>query len=60
MFADGSSPIAIAKQLNQESISGPGGNAWRDTTIRGHAERGTGILRNELYMAGWSGTARIS
>jgi site-specific DNA recombinase len=50
MFVDGSSPIAIAKQLNQEGISGPGGNAWRDTAIRGHAERGTGILRNELYI----------
>jgi site-specific DNA recombinase len=50
MFADGSSPTAIAKHLNQEGISGPGGNAWRDTAIRGHAERGTGILRNELYI----------
>ena len=50
MFADGSSPIAIAKQLNQEGSAGPGGKAWRNTTIRGHAERGTGILRNELYV----------
>ncbi len=47
---DGLSPIAIAKALNRDGISGPGGNAWRDTTIRGHAERGTGILRNELYI----------
>jgi hypothetical protein len=23
---------------------------WRDTTLRGHAARGTGILRNELYI----------
>lgn len=44
MFADGASPIAIAKALNRDGISGPGGSAWRDTTIRGHAERGTGIL----------------
>ncbi len=50
MFAAGSSPIAIAKALNFESIPGPGGRAWRDTTIRGHRERGTGILRNELYV----------
>ena len=50
LFADGTSPIAIAKQLNQEGAAGPRGQAWRDTTIRGHAERGTGILRNELYV----------
>ena len=50
MFAAGSSPIAIAKALNIESVPGPDGRAWRDTTIRGHALRGTGILRNELYV----------
>ena len=49
MFAGGSSPIAIAKALNAEEIVGPQGRAWRDTTIRGHALRGTGILRNEQY-----------
>jgi site-specific DNA recombinase len=50
MFAAGASPIAIAKALNAEGIPGPRGDAWRDTTIRGHAGRGTGILRNELYI----------
>jgi site-specific DNA recombinase len=50
MFADGHSPIAIAKTLNAEGVRGPNGKAWRDTTIRGHALRGTGILRNELYI----------
>lgn len=50
MFAGGASPIAIAKALNAEGIRGPQGGAWRDTTIRGHAIRGTGILRNELYI----------
>ena len=49
-FAAGSSPIAIAKQLNDEEVPGPGGRHWLDTTIRGHALRGTGILRNELYV----------
>ena len=49
MFADGHSPIAIAKALNADVIPGPEGRAWRDTTIRGHAARATGILRNELY-----------
>ena len=50
MFDDGASPIAIAKTLNAENIPGPAGRSWRDTTIRGHALRGTGILRNELYI----------
>ena len=49
MFAAGQSPIAIARSLNAEGIPGPQSEAWRDTTIRGHAERGTEILRNELY-----------
>ncbi len=50
MFADGSSPVAIARALNIEGVPGPQGHTWRDTTIRGHAQRGTGILRNELYV----------
>src|SRR5208337_617828 len=50
MFAAGASPIAIAKTLNEMGIRGPSGRAWRDTTIRGHASRGTGILRNQLYI----------
>ncbi|MDE1905360.1 MAG: recombinase family protein [Rhodospirillales bacterium] len=49
-FADGLSPIAIAKQLNVEHVPGPEGRPWQDTTLRGHAERATGILRNELYI----------
>ena len=50
LCAGGHSPIAIARLLNAEHVPGPGGRAWRDTTIRGHALRGTGILRNELYV----------
>ncbi|WP_241763194.1 recombinase family protein, partial [Acidiphilium sp. PM] len=50
MAAEGASPIAIAKTLNGAKIPGPNGRAWQDTTIRGHANRGTGILRNELYI----------
>ena len=49
-FAAGKSPVAIARQLNAEQVPGPGGRPWLDTTIRGHALRGTGILRNELYI----------
>jgi DNA invertase Pin-like site-specific DNA recombinase len=50
MFAAGQSPRAIAKQLNLERVVGPNGGTWADTTIRGHAARGTGILRNRLYI----------
>src|ERR1700693_2617728 len=49
-FADGHSPRQIAAQLNGEGIPGPGGRPWGDTTLRGQAERGTGILNNSLYI----------
>ena len=48
-FAAGKSPRAIARDLNRENIRGPSGKPWRDTTIRGHATRRTGILRNDIY-----------
>ena len=41
-FATGRSPRAIAARLNGEHIAGPRGRPWSDTTIRGHALRGTG------------------
>jgi site-specific DNA recombinase len=49
-FADGHSPRAIARQLNRDGIPGPGGRPWGDTTIRGQADRGTGLLNNALYV----------
>ena len=49
-FAGGISPRAIAKKLNHKEIPGSSGRPWRDTTIRGHFGRGTGILNNELYV----------
>jgi site-specific DNA recombinase len=49
-FADGHSPKAIAKRLNVDGISGPRGQLWRDTAIRGHRVRGSGLLNNELYI----------
>ena len=49
-FTAGHSPRAIARALNAENIAGPDGGAWQDSTIRGHAGRGTGILRNQLYV----------
>jgi DNA invertase Pin-like site-specific DNA recombinase len=49
-FASGKSPRRIAHELNAEQIPGPMGRPWRDTAIRGHGCRGTGILNNELYV----------
>jgi DNA invertase Pin-like site-specific DNA recombinase len=49
-FAAGKSPRAIARELNLEGLRGSGGRAWADTTIRGNAGRGCGILRNEVYI----------
>ncbi|MFW7269907.1 recombinase family protein [Gluconacetobacter sp. Hr-1-5] len=49
-FAAGVGPRAIARTLNDEGILGPNGKPWIDTTIRGHAQRGTGIVNNELYV----------
>ena len=49
-FAAGRSPKAIARRLNDDGIPGPRGVLWRDTAIRGHRQRGTGLLNNELYI----------
>jgi site-specific DNA recombinase len=49
-FAAGRSPKAIARRLIEDGIPGPRGVLWRDTAIRGHRQRGTGLLNNELYI----------
>ena len=49
-YANGLSPRKIAMTLNEENIPGPGGRKWSNTTIRGQADRGTGILNNDLYV----------
>ncbi len=49
-FAAGRSPRSIARDLNNEAIPGPAGGIWRDTTIRGHQTRGTGLINNDLYI----------
>jgi site-specific DNA recombinase len=49
-FANGQSPRAIAHALNKENILGPRDEGWGQSTINGNAERGTGILNNELYI----------
>ncbi|CAK7256993.1 MULTISPECIES: recombinase family protein [unclassified Shinella] len=49
-FSKGLTPDAIAAKLNQLGIAGPRGKPWQGTAIRGHRNRGTGILNNELYV----------
>jgi site-specific DNA recombinase len=49
-FAAGQSPKAIAHRLNKDGVPGPRGELWHDTAIRGHRQRGTGLLNNELYV----------
>ncbi|MBC2836516.1 recombinase family protein [Paragemmobacter straminiformis] len=56
-YAAGDSPLKIAARLNAEGIPSPRGNGagtggWKQNTINGNRERGTGILNNELYV-GW-------
>ncbi|WP_452031814.1 recombinase family protein [Azospirillum palustre] len=45
-FAGGHSPKQIARDLNTRGVPGPRGGIWRDTTIRGHHHRASGILRS--------------
>lgn len=49
-YANGVSPRKIVQRLNKEDIPGPDGAPWTDTVIRGHPNRGTGIINNELYI----------
>ena len=49
-YAAGKSPRVIARELNAAGAPGPGGRPWGDTTIRGQADRGTGLLNNTLYI----------
>ena len=49
-YADGASPLAIARSLNRDSIPGPAGGLWFDPSIRGRPGRGDGMLRNEIYI----------
>ena len=53
-YADGLSPLKIAAALNAEGVPSPrvgkGSGHWKQNTINGNRERGTGILNNELYI----------
>ncbi len=51
-YARGRSPKNVAFDLNNHTpaVRGPRGLSWRDTAIRGHVSRGSGILNNEMYI----------
>ncbi len=42
--------MRIARRLNGEGVPGPDGREWRDSTLAGQRDRGTGLLNNELYI----------
>ena len=61
LYAVGYTPRQIAGILNAEGIPGPRGAVWNASAINGHRARGTGILRNELYIGVrvWNRTATV-
>lgn len=48
-YAADISPRLIAKRLNDQGVSSPGGGKWRASTIAGERVRQNGILQNRLY-----------
>ncbi|MER9019817.1 recombinase family protein [Mesorhizobium sp. M0898] len=48
-YVDGQTPRDIAHNLNRDGIPPPRGRVWNASTINGNAQRGTGLLQNELY-----------
>lgn len=54
-YAEGRSPLKIAAGLNADGVPAPRRAServkhWKQNTINGNRERGTGILNNELYI----------
>jgi site-specific DNA recombinase len=50
LFESGKSPRTIARELNAQGIPGKDGRIWTESMVRGHAQRGSGILRNQIYV----------
>src|SRR5215470_19179051 len=48
-YAAGRSAREIACDLNRDGIAPPRGTRWNASTINGNAQRGIGIIFNELY-----------
>jgi hypothetical protein len=49
-YANGMSPVRIAEELNARGVPGLLGRPWQGTAIRGHRNRGSGILNNQGYI----------
>lgn len=49
-YAKGVSPKAICKRLNAEFMKPPRGKLWSPSALHGSAQRGTGLLRNPIYV----------
>jgi len=49
-YAKGVSPKAICKRLNAEHVKPPRGKLWSPSTLIGSAVRGSGMLRNPIYV----------
>lgn len=49
-YAKGMSCRAIAIALNEDGIASPSGRKWTQSTLLGDRKRGSGILKNELYI----------
>ena len=48
-YAAGASPRAIAADLNARGLASPRARKWNASTINGNADRGNGVIHNELY-----------
>jgi site-specific DNA recombinase len=48
-YAAGRPPREIAGDLNRDGIPPPRGTRWNASTINGNAQRGAGMIFNELY-----------
>ena len=48
-YAAGRPPREIAGELNRERVPPPRGARWNASTINGNAQRGNGLIFNELY-----------
>ncbi len=49
-YAEGRAPRWMANKLNEQRIPSPRNSKWLGSAIHGHAQKGTGILNNQLYI----------
>lgn len=49
-YVEGRTVRDIAGRLNKDKVAPPSGLRWNASTIQGSAQRGSGILQNEIYI----------